>query len=372
MRSKLYLLTALMMITLVIQAQKYNVALSEEWNNNAWTNTSKSTFTYDASGNILSTTTETWDNGAWLNAARMVNTLNADGTVKETLTQSWQDGDWQDAMKTVFTYNATKKVLTQTTQMSLGEGLPPMDFSKLTYTYNEQDQLTDQLLQTVNFATMQLVNSEQNHYTYNTDGTENQMVTQNWGLTNEWENTTRNTNTYNASKQVVSDLNEIWENNTWVNDYSASYSYHSGGQLEESEGKDWINGKWENSFKELFTYNNQNEISQVVSQEWNTAQSKWDDKSRITYSYDATGFDPLELTGNSLTVFPNPFADQITVQSKLTTEQTIEVFNADGQLVYSVKMLTDNFKVYLGELEKGIYLLKSNKNNQSIKLLKTQ
>ena len=372
MKAKLYFITAFILMTLVLQAQQYNVAIVEEWNNNTWANASKSTITYDANGNILTTTTETWDNGAWMNLGRMVNTLNSDGTVKETMSQSWQDGAWQDAMKTIFTYSETKKVLTQTTQMSLGEGSPLIDFSKLTYTYNDQDQLTTQLLQAYDFLTMELKNSTQNLYSYNADGTENQMTSQNWGLTNEWENATRNTNTYNDSKQVISDLNEKWENNTWVNDYQASYTYRSEGQIQESVAQDWNGEIWVNSSKELYTYNNQNEIAQVVSQEWNTASANWEDKTRITYSYDATGFDSYELAAKSLIVYPNPFSGQITIQSKLTNEYTIEVFNAAGQLVYSVLIPSNNFNINLGELQKGIYLLKSTQNNQSIKLLKTQ
>lgn len=313
---------------------------------------------------------EEYTEGAWQNSATMTNTLNADGTVQETITQAWDNGSWQDVSKTVYTYNNAKKVLTATTQMG-SEGVW-MDFSKITYAYNDQNQLTTQVTQVFNFQSMGLVNFDQNTYSYNSDGTENQVVTQTWNSNNEWENATRYTNTYDNSKNITADLNEKWDNNAWVNDSKTAYTFNAAGFVQESIEQTWVDNAWVNSFKDDFSYNGKNEMSEIITQEWNASLSQWENKSRLTYSYGSTGVHSVELTDHSLVAFPNPFNDQITVQSDLMGDHGIEVFNTSGQLIYSVKTNENSYKLDLGALKNGIYLIKTPQNNQNIKVLKTK
>ncbi|MGE5393573.1 MAG: T9SS type A sorting domain-containing protein [Candidatus Saccharibacteria bacterium] len=376
MKTKLYLLSTFIFITCAVSAQwaepvqNYQTLLMEDWKNNAWVNSSRSTNTYDANGHLIKTTMEEFTDGAWHEMAIMTNTLNDDGTVKETMTQSLENGSWQNVSKTIYTYNAAKLVLTASTQMNLGDSW--MDFSKMTYTYNGQNQLTNQVTQILNMLTMQLVNSDQNIYSYNSDGTENQVISQSWNTSNEWENAKRYTNTYNNSKKITSDLNEKWVNNAWVNDSRTSYTLNTAGLVQESTNQEWVNNAWVDSFKDNYTYNGNNEMTQIVTQKWNTTLSQWENDSRLTYTYGGTGVEVIESSDQSLVVYPNPFTSQITIQSKLQGIYTIEVYNASGKLINSFKTSGNSFKLNMDGLDNGIYLIKTPQNNQSIKVLKTQ
>ncbi|MGE5427833.1 MAG: T9SS type A sorting domain-containing protein [Methylococcaceae bacterium] len=370
MKTKFYLFTTLIFLALTLPAQNYKTLLMEDWVNNAWVNASRSTNTYDANGHLKTTLMEEYNEGAWNNAGIMTNTLNDDGTVKETMTQAWDNGSWQDVSKTIYTYNGSKQVLTATTQMNLGDSW--MDFSKMIYTYNGQNQVATQVTQILNMLTMQLVNTDQNTYSYNSDGTENQVVSQKWNTNNEWENDTRYTNTYDNSKKVTSDLNEKWVNNAWTNDSKTAYTFNSAGLVQESIGQSWVDNAWINSFKDDYTYNSKNEITEVITQQWNTSLSQWENDSRLTYTYDGTGIHTVEFADHSLVVYPNPFADQITILSELKGIHGIEVFNVSGQLIYSVKTAENSFKLDLGGLENGVYMIKTPQNNQSIKVLKNK
>jgi hypothetical protein len=370
MKTKLYLLIPFIFLSLAISAQNYKTLLMEDWVNNAWVNSSRSTNTFDANGHLIKTAIEDFTDGAWIGTAIISDTLNADGTIKVALTQSMENGSWMNISKTVYTYNANKQILTATTQMNLGDSW--MDFSKLTYTYNAQNQLTNQVTQILNMATMQLVNADQNIYSYNSDGTENQVISQKWNTSNVWENASRFTNTYNNSKMVTSDLNEIWVNNAWVNESKTTYTFNAAGSVQESTGQNWVDNAWVNSFKDNYTYNSNKELTEVITQEWNTTTSLWENKSRLTYTYGGTGVHNVELTDRSLVVFPNPFMDQITIQSQLNGMHGIEVFNALGELIYSVKTADNSVKLDLGGLENGVYMIRTPQNNQSIKVLKTK
>ena len=376
MKTKLYLLTLFSFLTVVVsaQVQKYNTMLFEEWTNNAWANALKTTNTYDSSGNLLTITTEVWnaETSGWSNFSTMTNTLNSDATVKETLTQTWQDNAWVDFQKTIYTYSASKKVLTETSQL-LYDGLS-MDFSKVTNTYNEQDSLSVRLTQNnLNPLSTQWGNVGQETYSYNADGTLNQTVSQTWSPSNVWENSMRYTNTYNNSKKVISDLIERWVVDAWVNFSKTTYTY-SGELLQESIDQDWLNEQWADTTKGMFTYNTSNELQQMVFQAWNPALSQWENHYRYTYTYVSTGIAPVLPTDKAFMAFPNPFVDQITIQSRLQGEQDVEIINSSGQVVKSFKTQGKALKMDLGHLENGMYFIRMNapEFNQSIKVLKVK
>lgn len=372
MKTKFYLLTFFTFLTLAVSAQfpQFNTMLSEEWENNAWVNAMKSTNTYDANGNLTSTLHQQWDAdaGTWVNAINIVYTLNTDGTVKETLSQVWEENAWQDMQKTIYTYSPTKKSLTETTQMNL-EGIY-MDWSKVTNTYNDKDSLETQLTQVVNLQTFQMTNNSLDTYTYNTDGTENQVVSQDWNLeTSAWVNSSRYTNTYDDAKKIISDLTETWVDNAWMNEFKSTYTYN-GNQVQESLDQEWETDKWVDVNKHTYSYTATNQLQQVVSQSWNMESSQWVNESRITFTFGSTGINPL--TDQSLVVFPNPFRDQITIQSSVMKDQKIEIINSSGQVIKSFKTQGKALKMDLGNLENGMYIIRMNtpEYSKSTKVLK--
>ncbi|MBC8004837.1 MAG: hypothetical protein H7X84_05140, partial [Verrucomicrobia bacterium] len=81
MKTKLYLFTTLMFLTLVIWAQdepKFHEMFIQEWIDNNWEDTLKTTNTYDTSGNLIKSTSEVknQETDVWENAIVMDYTLN--------------------------------------------------------------------------------------------------------------------------------------------------------------------------------------------------------------------------------------------------------------------------------------------------------
>ncbi|HET6559137.1 MAG TPA: T9SS type A sorting domain-containing protein [Prolixibacteraceae bacterium] len=374
MKTKFYLLTIFTFITLVVSAQfpRYNTMLSEEWADNAWVNSMKSVNTYDANGNLTGTVHQQWDTVAseWTNAINIIHTLNTDGTVMETVSQVWEADEWQEMQKTTYTYSPTKKVLTENTQLNM-EGIL-LDWSKVTNTYDDKDSLETRLLEVINLLTMQMTNSSLDTYTYNPDGTENQLVSQSWNPeTSAWENSTRYTNTYDDARKIISDLTETWTDNAWVNELKSTYTY-DGEQLQESLDQEWETDQWTDAYKYLYSYMANNQLHQLVSQQWNAESSQWVNESRITFTYGSTGINPV--ADQSLVAFPNPFKDQITIQSGVMKDQNIDIINSSGQVVKSFKTQGKALKMDLGHLENGMYFIRMNspESKQSIKVLKVK
>ena len=376
MKTKFYLLIALMFLTFALSAQKFNFMITEGWNTNKWENAMKITNTYDANGNLTKATTETWNTttSLWEKTMMVSYTLNTDGTAQESLTQmNNQDGmGWIDMSKSTFTYNSSKLVLTETAQS--WAGVMWITSTSKTNTYDASGKLQNVLMQNFDFATQQLKNLRKTDYTWNSDGNTNQYTTQTWNISNQWENASRYTSNYNASKQKTSDLTENWVGSAWQNSTQMSYTYSANGQVSEIAMDYWKNNEWTNNTKIIYTLNSNLTPTQVIMQSWNESLSVWENSSRQTWDYNITGIQPVAIAGMASKVFPNPFVDKLTIENKSLDQLGIQVFNITGQLVSSFITNGTATELNFGSLKTGTYFMKinSHQGEQTIKLLKSE
>ena len=373
MKTKIYLLTVLMCFAMVVPAQKYKYMIFENWMENSWKMTYRTTNNYNSNGNLINDFDEEWNDETkiWKKIMIDIHTLNPDGTIKETLTEAWNDesNEWEATSKTVYTYNASKEILTETSQIFFDTWI---DYIKDIYTYDSNGKLTSMVIQSLDmFSGMVLKNSSQSLFSYNEDGTEKQIVDQIWNSLNQWEDESRTINTYNNSKQLISDLSENWVNNTWVNDSKSTNTYNANGTLKETIEEEWEEGNWIKKGKAIYSFNAKGDMESMVSQDWNITLNDWENKIRIRLEY-TTGIQLVELAENTAVVYPNPFIDQLTIENGALVESGIDVFNSTGQLVSSIKITRPVTNLNLGSLKKGVYFMKirSPQNEQTIKLLK--
>ena len=78
----------------------------------------------------------------------------------------------------------------------------------------------------------------------------------------------------------------------------------------------------------------------------------------------------LPNTNQNISIFPNPTSDFITISGINNIAQTF-IYNAEGKLLMSTKINSDNNKIDLSGLTKGVYTLKviSNKNSFTEKII---
>lgn len=281
---------------------------------------------------------------------------------------------WENNHKLLYTYDGSMKVLTLKMQMNLGTGW--MDFSMTTNTYNASGQLIKSVGQAMDLLTMQLKDALQTNFTYNVDGTENQSVSQNWSNTSAaWGNSARSTNTYNASKKLTQVLTEDFTANAWINDTKSILTYNTNGLVNEALYQDWnaTGSAWADTDKDIFTYNANGSINQMTVMEWKKDQSKWENQYRYTYTYPVVTFVSAATDDpNQLRAFPNPFNNVISLENTGLKEFSLQIFNANGQLVKSIENGQSHSTINLASLHSGVYFLKviSPESQKVIKLLK--
>ncbi len=380
MRTKFYLFFIGFFFSLGLMAQSYNSMLVESWTNNAWKNSMRMTYTFDSKGNVAQVQGDTWTTtNTWVKSTLTAYTLNSNSTVNYTVTSIWNNNQWTESQKTLYTYDANKNVLTIKTQMFLGAIW--MDLSLTTNTYNGSGQLIKDVDQTLDYMTMQMKNSSQTTYTYNSDGTEAQNISQMWSGTS-WENSSRYTYSYNSSKELTTTLEETYSSGSWVNRSKDTYSYNkslniqngtAASQIKEILSQNWdiAGSKWVDASKDSYAYNSAGALTQILSQNW--TNNAWVNDTRITF--DPKTSVPQIVAGiNTVKIYPNPFISSVTVENSTPSESEIYIYNTDGQMVKSFLKQQAVSRINLSDLSRGTYMVRVTTPGaeQVIKLLKAE
>lgn len=176
---------------------------SELWFGIAWQNSSKVTDVYDGNGFLTTSTTQTWDiiSSTWKNSSLVTYTNFVNGTVNYEISQLW-DGvsAWTNSRKSTFTYNGSNKVLTEVTE----EWMDPdwQSYSKETNTYDGNGFLILTLEQLWDMGSTSWKDDSRMNYTNNTDGTPSVVVSQSWDGVSTWDNVQRSTYTYSTATLI--------------------------------------------------------------------------------------------------------------------------------------------------------------------------
>jgi hypothetical protein len=65
-----------------------------------------------------------------------------------------------------------------------------------------------------------------------------------------------------------------------------------------------------------------------------------------------------------VSVFPNPFKDQVAISADKNEKiKLIEIFAADGRLVKKITSSESSIRIYTGDLIKGLYMLQVTTSN---------
>jgi len=265
--------------------------------------------------------------------------------------------------------------------------------SKRLYTYDNNGNLIQDIIQDWNNDTEEWINEWQHLYTY--DNNEIQQITNEWNSdTEEWIVRWKSIDTYDNNGNLTQELMIDWNNNTeeWINWYQHLYTYNSNGNQTQNLYQNWNNSseEWKSIYQYLYIYdNNENQI-QELKQSWNSSSEEWINNNQTLYTYDENGNQTQELkqnwnsdTGewnngfkydyfwselevvniteinnNKIIVYPNPASDKIQFSSSVLLDNSIiEIYTISGKLVNNISANNNN-EIDISNLSKGIYIIK--------------
>lgn len=358
-----------------LSGQKLQTNLIETWTSGNWLNFAKTTNTYNVSGFLTNTLFQNWDyaSSSWENITQSNFTNNPDGTTNQMITQIW-DGvsAWSNTIRTTYTYNASKKVLTQVREIWLIAIW--QNSSRTTNTYDGSGYLTNGLSQRWDLVSSTWKNDIQTNYTNNPNGTVNQEIDQLWDGVSTWNNTQRSTFTYNGSNKILTDVSDNWTAGNWAPSSRFTNTYNGSGYLTNNLIQSWDAGTstWKNNLQFNYTNNTDGSPSQGISQLWDGV-SVWNNAERFTYTYSSPTL-VYELSDEGLVIYPNPGSDLITITGKnIINGSTYSITDLTGKPVLKGKIINENTTLDIKLLPNGIYFLHLGERSQhSYKIIKNQ
>jgi len=100
-----------------------------------------------------------------------------------------------------------------------------------------------------------------------------------------WINSNQTIRTYDSNNNMLTYLRQNWANNSWVNNDQVSYIYDSNNNLLSQLSQIWANNSWENSSLDTYTYDSNNNILTYKQQIW--ANNSWAIDYQVSYTYDS-------------------------------------------------------------------------------------
>jgi len=349
-----------------LSAQQYETITVEMYLENAWENSSKTSFTYDGNGTRESLVMFTWDSssGVWTDNLQVLNTNNSNGTVDNSIGQMWSGGSWSDYSKTTYSYTTSNLTETKTTQIY--ESGTWLNDSKHTFTYDSNDNNTVVLSKQWNMMSSSWDNSRQTNLTYNSDDLVTEELSKNWNdSTSTWDNGLRISKIYTTSGFMLESVSEKWLSGAWVNFRKIIMTYAMDDTALSSQSLDWdtTTSTWVVSSESSYTNNVDGLTEYIIRKVWDSTEQALIDFSKTSYSYtNPIGLD--EILNPVVTIYPNPTSDVVFVDLKDAGSANLMISDMEGKVIYNQG--ADNFhsSIDIKDLPVGIYNLNITQNGK--------
>lgn len=160
------------------------------------------------------------------------------------------------------------------------------DTTRRVYSFNATPDVASDLTQRLTGELW--VNLFRQTYTYYANGNRLSEVDETWS-NDQWVrvNGSRYTNTYDANGNKLLSLYEQWSNGQWVNSFRGTITYDAHGNLLSLLYESSSNGQWVNYMRYTHTYDASGDMLSELNEYWSS--SGWVNNQHITRTYDANG-----------------------------------------------------------------------------------
>jgi len=328
---------------------------------------------------------EDWDGSHWIHDLRSFAEYDENHNLMLEYYQLWISV-WRNYQKSIYTYDTNNNLETRVTYNVDGSFNWKLN-NMYTYTYDTNGRLASELDQS--YYNNQWSNTWRNVYTYDEIGLPNKFIRQDW-IMEDWIDIEVTTYSYNANNLLEYELFEKWngvelgsqrqyfyeyyESNRiksiimqdwhlgWVNKLKEIFLYDENGNVVRRTGLEWINEGWVNTLTVSSLYDQNNFlIEQVYKMCGDGVNLSWAD-SIYYYFHTVVGIESLPKIGRSLSIYPNPSNNNITIElddnHKSSAKITMILYNLNGQLTTQCQITEQQTVIDVSQLAPGIYFVK--------------
>ena len=354
--------------------QRLTRTVNEEWVNNAWRTSDRTSYSYDDAGNQIASLQEEWDTvaSAWKLYMQTAFAYQ-NGNLWQVTIQMWNDttNRWVNAFNDIYTYNSQGKVETVVGQeWANGQWLNNV---RTTSSYDGNGNLISGVSDTWDAGSNSWSPAQKTLYTNNSNGTVSQYLVQVWDAnTSAWVDYYRTTYTYNDQNKVILEVAEFKAGDVWMSLRRTSRTYDSGGNLTHDLDETWDfpTQGWKSNGQSDYTNNSEGNPTLIIRQIWNAATNGWVNNTRTTMTYDVAGVDADALTLATLAVYPNPtrgsFTIALTEQQMRLGRAEVQVCDALGRIVHRASVTEPLYRIDMANQPGGVYVVRVADGNGSV------
>jgi hypothetical protein len=302
---------------------------------------------YNAQGMEIMSLYQTWNNGAWetIFGNRNLITNDQNGKMKEMESQSMDSaGNWVSESKVVFTHNTNGDINGASLfTMDNGTWTEMARIVNATFANNNFDFPTSYTIQ-MEVPVLGWINVQRFSSTYNTNGKMLTSLSETFSpMTQQWQNSDRETYTYDSRNNQVLWVSDSWVNNAWL----------------QTEGE-----------KDSIVYNTNGGIDHQISQFWVDSSSSWENYEWRINSFNNTASIANASRISQYSIYPNPANEIVKIELQGLNAERVNISLVDitGRSVYNNNIVTNggllNTSINTADLKSGIYIMQIQSGNQ--------
>ena len=338
--------------------------LTQDWKEGGWTNTELETFTYNNDENVQNIQLQVWEGNAWINSFKVDYVYGTDSQVSQNIYSMWDAvaDAWQVYGRSTPAYDPVTQLLIHI----------------LVETYSPSDEWMNATLSYFNYNDRYLVSQ------YSEDA---------WDPDNlAWEQDIIHYYTYNNEDQLTEDYKQYWWGNEYLDSYKETYGYNEQGQMTQKFFNyfwfpDWFPGSistyiynaegyqiheleeaydlttWYYNFFTTYMYDENGNLISELLQTWD-GNSSWENYNMRTYTYSSpTGIHESMPDQTAIEVYPNPASSEVhfSLTNHQGTKARLAIFDTKGAMIRGSdlpKSLVDGKMTWTvpASVKSGIYM----------------
>jgi len=259
--------------------------------NDLWDDSLISNYTYDDQGRIIERINQDFDHPYYEYVfERILISYNPDGLVADSVEQYFtaQLGTWDDHARWLYTYDPNGNQTEEVYQIFQWSIVDWDNQGRSLMSYDDNNNLTIRINQwSDDVGVDDWRNIEKDSLTY--DGSNNLIDSSTfvWD-TDHWDPAMKITYAYNGQNQMIEEHHQYEDEGSFVSTWKFTYDYDMNGNQDYFLEQYWSN-EWDNSWRETRTFNGDNNITENIGEYWNWSSDIWVTYDRHTYNYDPDG-----------------------------------------------------------------------------------
>lgn len=264
--------------------------MEETWESGEWSPQKHIRHSFDTEKNLENKLLKTWQpvEYEWDISEQILQTFDDEGKLLKKQFLEFDEGQGQMVfiVQELLSYDTLGELAEQSFQMWDTLNNSWMNYYRLLFTYNAQEQLSTEIFQWAGGA-QDWYDSQKLEFIYNAQGEVEEEILSYWSV-DTWKGIERNIYAYNLEGLLSEKIEQSYNDSIWENYRSTTFSYDDSDRLVEVIEKDWdadLND-WIFYKRILNVFNNEELLEEILIQLWSMIDALWKDTEKTFHFYD--------------------------------------------------------------------------------------